>query len=138
MSIDSIISLLLGIPIGVMGGLWSGIVVARYTRFSELRNEALRIIRRIDFMQDGEKIKVTNHEDISKFSLIASDFYFLKHQKAGQSISALSQDVLTINQSAANGTISMDNYKIAFLDWQNTVRMLSPKYSVILSLWGKL
>jgi hypothetical protein len=72
MSLDSILSLLLGIPIGLVSGLYTGLIVTRYARFAELRNEVLRIIRSIDFMREESRINITNDQDVPKFVLIAS------------------------------------------------------------------
>ena len=89
MSADSILSLLLGIPIGIISGLYTGIIVTRYARFAELRNETLRIIRSIDFVHEAPNILVSNDQDVSKLALIASDLFFLSHRTAGEKVNEL-------------------------------------------------
>lgn len=84
MSPETVISLLLGIPIGLVSGLYTGLIVTRYARFAELRNETLRIIRTIDFMQDGSKVDVSNDQGVPKLVLISSDLIFLGHRMAGE------------------------------------------------------
>lgn len=81
MSSDSVISLLLGIPLSIITGLYSGVILSRYVRFAELRNEVLRIVRAIDFIQEPGRVLISNDQDVAKLVLIAGDLYFLKHRR---------------------------------------------------------
>jgi hypothetical protein len=107
MSNDSIISLFLGIPIGIISGLYTGIIVTRYARFAELRNEALRIIRSIDFMQESSFIQINNDHDVSRLILISSDMVFLRHSKAGELVNQLSKEIQSTNIAARSGQINI-------------------------------
>jgi len=110
MSNDSIISLFLGIPIGIISGLYTGIIVTRYARFAELRNEALRIIRSIDFMQESSFIQINNDHDVSRLILISSDMVFLRHSKAGELVNQLSKEIQSTNIAARSGQINIIDY----------------------------
>lgn len=138
MSNDSIISLFLGIPIGIISGLYTGIIVTRYARFAELRNEALRIIRSIDFMQESSSIQISNDHDVSKLILISSDMFFLRHIKAGELVSQLSQQIQSTNNEARYGRINISDYSNRYASWQTSARNLPPNKFVICSFWGRL
>ncbi len=138
MSNDSILSLLLSIPIGIVSGLYTGIIVTRYARFAELRNEALRIIRNIDFNTEALNIRITNDHDVSKFVLISSDLFFLRHCKAGEKINELLREIQSTNIEAKSGKIDINEYSIRYSRWQVIARNLPPNKFVICSLWGKL
>jgi len=138
MSNDSIISLFLGIPIGIISGLYTGIIVTRYARFAELRNETLRIIRSIDFMQESSSIQISNDHDVSKLILISSDMFFLRHSKAGELVSQLSQQIQSTNIEARSGRINISEYSNRYGSWQASTRNLPPNKFVICSFWGRL
>jgi hypothetical protein len=138
MSNDSILSLFLGIPLGIISGLYTGIIVTRYARFAELRNETLRIIRSIDFMQESAFIHISNDEELSKFMLISGDMYFLKHSKAAEQVNQLRDDIEASNREARFGRISMSDYSKRYGNWQDIARNLSPNKFVICSLWASL
>lgn len=89
MSSESIASLLLGFVLGLYGG----VVIARYSRFAELRNEVLRVIRSIDFIQEQNGVVITNVDDVPKLMLVVSDLLFLKHRKAADVVSAIRSDI---------------------------------------------
>ncbi|WP_181298256.1 hypothetical protein [Pseudomonas sp. Q2-TVG4-2] len=133
-----IIGLTLSLPIGVIAGLYSGLIVTRYSRFSELRNEALRIIRTINYTQEEKKIVVSEKNDLPKLTLISSDLFFLKHRRAADSIVTLSAAVLETNQEAEYGRISIDVYSQRYLHWQNMVRNLQPSKRKIFAITWNL
>lgn len=138
MSNDSIISLFLGIPIGIISGLYTGIIVTRYARFAELRNEALRIIRSIDFMQESSFIQINNDHDVSRLILISSDMVFLRHSKAGELVNQLSKEIQSTNIAARSGQINIIDYSNYYGDWQTRARNLPPNKFVIFSFRGRL
>lgn len=138
MSSDTIISLLLGIPLSIITGLYSGAILSRYVRFSELRNETLRIIRTIDFMQEADGVSISKTDDIAKLILISSDLYFLKHRKAAQTVNAIRSDIDEISRHASIGRLKVGAFEQNYSNWQNMARTLSPNKLVLWSLWAKL
>ncbi len=138
MSKETILSLILSLPLGVIGGLYSGLIVARYSRFSELRNEALRIIRTTNYMQEEQKIIVSEKNDLPRLTLISSDLLFLQHRRAGNSIVTLSTAVLETNHEAEQGLVSIDDYEQRYLHWQSMVRNLQPSKRKIFALTWNL
>lgn len=138
MSIDSFVSLLLGIPIGLVSGLYTGLIVTRYARFAELRNEVLRVIRIIDFMENNGSVDIRHDQDVPKLHLIASDLLFLGHHAAGEQTLKLVQDMSNTNYSASRGKVSIQEYGKKYSEWQATARQLPGSKLVLWSLWGRI
>ena len=138
MSLDSILSLVLGIPIGLVSGLYTGLIVTRYARFAELRNETLRIIRAINFMQGESSLSITSDEDVPKLVLIASDLLFLNHQEAAKQVNEIFQEIASMTYDGRSSRVNSEEYGNRFKAWQQTARELPPNKMVLWALWGKL
>ncbi len=138
MQSDTIISLILALPIGVITGLYSGLIVSRYIRFSDLRNELLRIIRSIDFVQEEKHIYIFNDQDIVKIPLIASDLFFLQHKKAGEIVCDLRKAIDQTKILAIAGEMDISMYEEAYSQWQKMANKLPPNRLVLFSLWSNL
>lgn len=137
-TLEIIINLALGIPIGLVSGLYTGLIITRYTRFAELRNEAMRIIRATDFMQNDTRINLSNDHDVSKLVLVGSDLLFLGHRKAGEATMKLSTEISNINYAARHGKVDVDEYSKHFGRWQDIGRDLPSSKKVLWSLWGRI
>lgn len=138
MSYDIIISLLLGIPLSIITGLYSGAILSRYVRFADLRNETLRIIRTMDFMQKSEGVFISKTDDVAKLILISSDLYFLKHQTAAAIVNTIRADIDEISMHARVGRLKVEAFEQNYSNWQNMARTLPPNKLVLWSLWEKL
>lgn len=138
MQSDTVISLVLALPIGVATGLYSGVIVSRYARFADLRNQLLRIIRSIDYMQEQDRLDIKNDQDVSKIMLISGDLFFLKHQKAGQNVSALLSEIEHTKILATSGQIDVAAYENKYREWQTIANSLTPNRLVLFSFWSKL
>lgn len=138
MQSDTIISLILALPIGVVTGLYSGVIVSRYSRFADLRNQLLRIIRTIDYMQEQGRVDIKNDQDVAKTTLIASDLFFLKHRRAGEVVSALRSDMDHMKILAMSGQTDVSGYEESYKKWQKIANDLTPNRLVLLSFWSKL
>ncbi|MDZ7594581.1 MAG: hypothetical protein U0932_08020 [Thiobacillus sp.] len=137
-SIESVITFLLGIPIGLISGLYTGMIVTRYARFAELRNEALRIVRAIDYMSEEKSVRISNDEDVPKLLHVSSDLLFLSHKEAGEQVSQLLQEIRTATDDARRGTISSTEYGGYHVAWQRAARELPPSKKVLWALWGNI
>jgi hypothetical protein len=138
MKCETLISLMLGIPIGVVTGLYSGIIVSRYSRFAELRNQLLRIIRTIDYMEEQSRVDITNDQDVGKIDIIISDLFFLKHKKAGEKMCSVLESIYRMKMLATSGKINVLQYEEYYLEWQKVVQSLTPNKFILFSLWSKL
>lgn len=135
MTKDSLLALLLSLPIGIVSGLYSSLVVTKYARFSELRREALRIIRSIDYIGDDKQMIVQEPGNLGSLALIASDLYGLGHRSAGDTVSSLYNIILGSNSSVVSGTMAPQTYMAHHSDWQRQVREIGPNKRIYLP-WG--
>jgi hypothetical protein len=138
MSSEAIISILLSIPIGIISGLYSGLIVTRYARFAQSRDELLRIVRKIQFVRADNSVRIWNDEDVPNIVFIQSELYFLKHREAGRSVGQLCSEIMATNRRAKSGQINFDEYSERHGGWQNQGRNLRPRMQTIISLWPKL
>lgn len=138
MSQETILGLLLSIPIGIVSGLYAGIIVARYQRFSDLRLQAKQLILEIDFVWENKKMIFPRRNETSGFSTISSDLFFLSHKSAGSKILEIRQDIERNIAEASAGQISYELFHENYVGWQHEIRSLSPEMLPILRIWGGL
>jgi hypothetical protein len=135
---ETIISLLLSIPIGIISGLYAGLVVARYQRFADLRLQAKKIIIEIDWIWEENKIVFPRRSNVREFSTIASDLLFLGHKAAGKNVLEIQHSVTRTISEARDGRVSFDEFSESYGNWQYRIRSLAPQTLPILKIWGGL
>jgi hypothetical protein len=138
MSNESIISLLIGIPLGVISGVFSGLLVARYQRFAELRFQSKKIVLEIDFIWEGDRMNFPGRSTASDFSPIVSDLLFLKHRRAAGVLLRLYSEVASSIQGAQAGSIGYEEFERLYISWQQSIRAMSPNLFQLVRLWGGL
>src|ERR1700687_1696096 len=84
----------LGLAVGVISGIYSGLVVTRMARFDALKNELKRLILGIDFMEEPEGVRFNVQKDPGDFTSISADFAALGHSKACEAALKLSSEIL--------------------------------------------
>jgi hypothetical protein len=120
---------------GIISGLYTGLIVTRYTRFSDLRNESLRIIRKIDYVEERDVTIVTNDKDIRNLSFIGSELIFLSHKEAGNEILGLHKEISSSIYEARIGMISSKEFNDKCIMWQKAAMKISPNKIVLWSLY---
>lgn len=135
MTSDSLLALILSLPIGIASGLYSSLIVTKYARFSELRREALRIIRLINYIGDDTRVTVQEPANLSSLALIASDLYGLGHPSAGGTINSLYDAILGANRSVLSGAMDLRTYASQHGEWQRQARDIDPNMKIYLP-WG--
>lgn len=136
---ETLLGVLLGIPPGIIGGIYAGLIVARYQRFADLRSEILRIIRAIDFIMDqDDQVQIKTNKDIADLLYIAGDFAFLRHKNAYMITATLSNEISDSNYQAKSGMLGYDKYSEKHKKWQQQARSISPNPFVLLWLWSGL
>ena len=138
MNNDAWVSLVMSIPVGILSGLYAGLIVARYQRFSDLRSKVLRIIREIDFVDEIERIAFPKRTELVELTLVASDFFFLKHERAGDETLRLQSEISESLRLGSQGELDYATFDRRYSDWQKRGRRLSPNLFWILRLWGGL
>ncbi|PNM19800.1 hypothetical protein [Yersinia enterocolitica] len=104
-------NIIIGVMTGIISGGYTGLVISKYILFTSLRREALRIIRRIDYI-DGQGY--SNYESLPEMVLISSDFLSLNHQKAGDSIMGVFNKInteISMRPLSTNGDIICEGQK---------------------------
>jgi hypothetical protein len=138
MSKETIISLVLSIPLGIISGLYAGVVVARYQRFADLRLQAKKIILEIDWIWEEDKMVFPHRTNVREFSTIASDLLFLGNKTAGTNVLEIQDSVTRTISEARVGSISFEEFSDSYGSWQYRIRMLAPQMFPILKIWGGL
>jgi hypothetical protein len=127
--------LAVGIITGIFSGGYTGFVIARYTKFRDLRDEALRIVRGIDYIADSDGVvaKITGY-DSRRMSLIISDLLGAKHKGSGDIISGLDKKLgHTVLKAEASG-VAIDEVFKADSQAQEEIRKTTPSFLALLSL----
>jgi hypothetical protein len=138
MSKETIICLVLSIPLGIISGLYAGVVVARYQRFADLRLQAKKIILEIDWIWEEDKMVFPHRTNVREFSTIASDLLFLGHKAAGKNVLEIQDSVTRTISEARVGRISFEKFSDSYGNWQYRIRSLAPQMFPILKIWGGL
>lgn len=138
MTNETILSLLLSVPIGIISGLYAGIIVARYQRFADLRLQAKKLILEIDFIWEDTKMVFPRRKEVPEFSTIASDLFFLGHKSAGTKVLEVLQDIQRDIAEASAGRVNFEYFNEEYGNWQHQIRSLSPEMIPILRIWGGL
>jgi len=126
----------MGIVTGVISGLYTAFVSERIQRFYQIRNEALRRIRSIDFMFGDANFKTsrTNVQlaDASReFSLLTSELYSLGHRRAGDVLNQMAKEFVSI---MAASSIPSD-FDETYAKWQKELRNVPPSRWVYYRPW---
>lgn len=132
------VTFLLSIPIGIISGLYAGLVVARYQRFADLRLEAKKVILQIDFLWEDDHMVFPGRAEIPEFSRISSDLAYLGHKSAAKVVSEIWQDVGRHITKSQTGRFSYEAFNSKYAEWQRSIRGLSPRPWSIIKLWGGL
>jgi len=138
MSPESIISIIVSVPIGLISGLYAGLVVARYQRFSDLRFQAKRIVLELGCSVENDHMIFPKRSDTPEFYAIASDLLFLKHRKAAEVLLRLNSQIYETIQHAKMGRINFGTYQDHLLSWQLSINAISPNPLQLLRLWAGL
>ncbi|ATA22841.1 hypothetical protein BIY26_23055 [Brenneria goodwinii] len=106
----------IGVLTGIISGAYTGLILSKYVLFTSLRREALRIVRRIDYI-DGEGY--SNYESLSELILISSDFLASKHKRAGEEVMVIFKE---LNSEISNSNKKTKGEKI--VDAQRRLRII--------------
>jgi|SRR5947199_4706716 hypothetical protein len=108
--------------VGIATGLYTGGVVTQLVRFGSLKNEALRLVREID---SGNELPWATtirqiREAHRRFTNISSDFYYLRHERAGDNINKLSNELAAFSLHIPSAQAVSDAYP----RWQRELRKM--------------
>jgi hypothetical protein len=121
---------------GVMSGLYTAFVSERVQRFYQIRNEALRRIRSIDFIFDDPNFKATRTnmqlaDAQHEFGLLASELYGLGHKRAGDVLKKMANEFASIGSMPSVPS----DFEETYSRWQTELRGLPPSRWVYYRPW---
>ncbi len=127
-----IISFFVNIFFAILAGIYSGLVVARFSRFEELRNEVKRIIHGIDYIStEVDLLKIIPKKEPSEILSISSDFLALGHKEAGELASLIMSELSTFRSLPST---KYEQFNEGYIRWQKLCRKMKPNLKVILNL----
>jgi hypothetical protein len=124
--------LIVAIATNLIAGLYSGLVVARYARFAGLQREAKRLVQAFDSPLNDAIESATVERVIranTQFSLIASEFYFLKHWAAGNTLMLIAREFDEII-----GSRRVLGFEEKYGRWQEVIREMRPNWRALLNM----
>jgi hypothetical protein len=121
---------------GAVAGYYVGLLMAKHAKFNSLKHEALRCIRRIDYLPQGHGSALREVNWVKELPQIASELFHLKHRRAGEDLMAIA----TRASQLANGghaTAPIGAVQAQVEDWQRRVRQMRPGWRYVLP-WGQI
>lgn len=130
--LDIIINVFISMIAGVVAGIHSGIVVARMSKFEEIRVQIKRIIWGIDYgWTNNEPPYIKARRDIHEVDDLMGDLFYLGHKKAGEEAAKLGKSIAdTFFKPPSTG----EELNKLYINWQEDCRNLKPNYRVIFNL----
>lgn len=127
--------LAVGIVTGIFSGGYTGFVIARYTKFRDLRDEALRIVRGVEYVtSDNEPVTNITGYDPLRMALIGSDLFSANHKKFGLVITDINKNLCDIVFKAHNSGVAKEEISKADSHAQKRIRKATPSFLSLLSL----
>lgn len=124
------VGLLLSVPVGVLSGIYSGLIVARLARFEDLRTEMLRIIHAVDYREVGKGTRLHARKELADTLSISSNLYRLGHEAAGDAVNTIRSEIDAASATAPN--LQIEVLEKSYLDWQRRCRDMKPSRRAVL------
>lgn len=128
----------LSAPVNILCGFYSGLVVARWARFENLKSEVKRFILAVDYMQEGELCRYTLHKPLGELHWTTSDLLFLKHKAAAEKALTIQSEISDVSGPPHGVQITAEEAEARYSRWQRLCREMVPSWSVVLSLKPRL
>ena len=122
---------------GTAAGYYSGLLMSKQAKFNSLKHEALRCIRVINFVGDEQRSELSNTERVNDLHLIASEYFHLKHQRAGEGMLIIAREAGATLASSKLTAISVESFMAQAEQWQKQIRALRPGPRFLLP-WGQI
>jgi len=122
---------------GTIAGYYSGLLMAKVSKFNSLKFEALRIVRSINFVGDSQITSVTRSDKVQDLHLIASELLLLKHKKSGMKVLEISNEVLNAVAACELAPYDVQLFGKQVASWQLRLRGIKPGARILLP-WGQI
>src|SRR5438309_11899601 len=90
---ETLLALLLSIPVGLYLSFYSGLIVARWARFEDLRYELIRLLQSLEWPPGSNIFVLTGNYRAFDIVLISSDLLSLGHADAGNTVMKIANEV---------------------------------------------
>lgn len=122
---------------GTIAGYYSGLLMAKQTKFNSLKHEALRCIRSVNYVGDDKSTQFQKHERLEDLHLVASELLHLKHRRAGEKVLNISYEAGNMVASFEPARIDVATVRENMEKWQKQIRELRPGLRFLLP-WGQI
>jgi hypothetical protein len=129
--------LLMALVPGTAAGYYSGLLMAKQSKFNSLKYEALRIVRGINYIGDDEKTQILRSDRVDDLHLIAFELLQLKHTNAGTAVLRISNEILDAIASCNHATCSAKSLSQQIKAWQEQLREMRVDKNFYLP-WGQI
>jgi hypothetical protein len=129
-------ALLMGMITGILSGLYTAFVSERIQRFYQIRNEALRRIRSIEFILNDSNFKVSRTnvqlgDSQRELRLLTSELDGLGHKRAGAVLRNIANECVSIQTMP----FVPSNFNETYSTWQTELREMPPSRWVYYRPW---
>src|SRR5881275_2456695 len=87
------LGLIISAPVSFYLSLYSGLIVARRSRFEELRYELIRILQSLEWPPESPKFVLTGGHRPFDITLISADLISLGHDTAANEVAKIDKEV---------------------------------------------
>jgi hypothetical protein len=122
---------------GTVAGYYSGLLMAKLSKFNTLKYEALRAIRSINYMGDDQRTQILQSDKAEDLYLIASELLSLRHKKAGMTVTLVGKDLLNAIAACKSSSYAAEKLQTQISEWQRQIREINPSKRFFLP-WGQI
>jgi len=122
---DFWMGLIVGTLIGAAFAFPSGVILARWQRFYQIRDDALRIIQMIDFVNEGGRVAFIRSPEVEKLTLLAGDFFRIRQSAAGEKLGMINQEIINYLYVTPAARSDYTAFERSYAEWQHTLRNLT-------------
>ncbi|WP_434990943.1 hypothetical protein [Xanthomonas melonis] len=122
---------------GTVAGYYSGLLMAKLSKFNALKYEALRVVRSINYVGDGPRTQILRSDKAEDLHLIASELLSLQHKAAGMLVMDVGNGLLDAIAACENSNYSVEKLQAQISDWQKQIREIKPSKRFFLP-WGQI
>ena len=128
---ETLLALLVSIPIGFYLSLYVALIVARWARFEDLRYKLIRILQSLEWPPGSERFQLSGGHRASEITLISSDLISLGHGKAAKVAMKIHNEVFD-ELDRKKDFLTNEQKENRFTQWLRRARTMRPNSRVIL------
>ncbi|TAH74314.1 hypothetical protein [Pseudoxanthomonas winnipegensis] len=122
---------------GTVAGYYSGLLMAKLSKFNALKYEALRAVRSINYMGDDQGTLILRSDKVEDLHLIAAELFSLHHKTAGMTVRAVSNDLLNAIAACESSAYAVEKLQAQLTVLQRQLRAIRPSMRFFLP-WGQI